>query len=96
MTESKTLDQPDLPPAPPAAADAGAERYVSPIPESCLDASGKLVRRTPEEQRRRNELAIQALRKVWDIGDEQDHRETMEFLRKALGDERTISDRKLF
>ncbi len=96
MIEPKTLDQPGTPSAAPAASNGGGDRRVSPIPESCLDASGKLIRRTPEEIRLRNERAWALLQSFVDDGDEDEQRETMEFLRRALGEERTISDRKLF
>jgi len=96
MGESKTLDQPGNPPAPPEPAVDGVGRHVSPIPESCLDASGKPIQRSPEEIRRRNERALALLQSFVDDGDEEEQRETMGFLRRALGVERTISERKLF
>jgi hypothetical protein len=50
----------------------------------------------PEELRRRNQRAI-ALLDAWERdGDEQEQRETMGILRKALGEDRMTSNRRLF
>jgi len=51
---------------------------------------------TPEELRTRNAEAIRLLDQFEAEGDEQDHRETMDVLRKALGPDRTISNRSVF
>lgn len=49
----------------------------------------------PEEQKIGNMAAIEALRKIREEGDEQDQKETMAILEKALGQDR-LSFRKLF
>ncbi len=46
------------------------------------------------EQIRKNEAAIQLLR-LWRQGDEQEQRETWEYLKRTLEEDR-LSDRKLF
>jgi hypothetical protein len=51
---------------------------------------------TEEELARRNQAAIRLLDSWETEGDEQEQQETMEMLRRALGQERTASDRKLF
>lgn len=49
-----------------------------------------------EELARRNQSAIELL-DLWEAeGDEQDHRETMQVLREALGEGRSSSSRNLF
>ena len=54
-----------------------------------------LPKRTPEEQRQRNQAAIELLRKWVEEGDEEEQRETFEYLQKALDEDR-LSNRPLF
>jgi len=51
---------------------------------------------TEEELARRNQAAIRLLDSWETEGDEEEQHETMEMLRHALGQGRTVSDRKLF
>ena len=55
-----------------------------------------IPRRTPQEQRERNTRLIAALDRVAEDDDAEDQRETMAVLRKALGPDRTLSDRGVF
>jgi excisionase family DNA binding protein len=54
-----------------------------------------LVLRPDPEQARKNQAAIELLRSWREEGDEQEQRETWEYLKKALDEDR-LSDRKLF
>ncbi len=54
-----------------------------------------LPQRTEEEQRQRNQAAIELLRKWVDEGDEEEQRETLEYLQQALDEDR-LSNRPLF
>lgn len=96
MSESKTIPG-NLPAAESFSRGAnGEEPSGSPLPESSVDETGRVLRRSPEEIARRNRAAMLALQEIEEIGDEDDHRETMAILRRALGEGRTISNRKLF
>ena len=55
----------------------------------------KLPRRTEAEQMQRNLAAIELLRKWTEEGDEEEQRETWEYLQKALDEDR-LSNRPLF
>ena len=50
---------------------------------------------TPIEERERRERSIALLRSVGDIGDEAEQRETYEYLKQAVDEDR-LSDRKRF
>ena len=96
MSSSQVVPQPPPSPADFSHPAGEEERDASPIPEAGIDASGKRIIRSVEEIDRRHERAREALRKLDEIGDEEDHRETMTLLRHALGEGRTLSNRKLF
>jgi len=51
---------------------------------------------TEEDLARRNQAAIRLLDSWETEGDEKEQHETMEMLRHALGQDRMVSDRKLF
>jgi uncharacterized protein YchJ len=53
------------------------------------------IRQRVEEQKKKNQAAIELLRSWRDEGDEEEQRETWEFLKKALDEDRW-SYRKLF
>ncbi|MBC6421034.1 MAG: hypothetical protein GDA43_11765 [Hormoscilla sp. SP5CHS1] len=55
----------------------------------------QLPRRTEAEQMQRNLVAIELLRKWTEEGDEEEQRETWEYLQKALDEDR-LSNRPLF
>ena len=59
------------------------------------DAHGRALPMTEEEIRARAEIAIRALDALDDMGDEEEQRETLEFLMKALNEE-PLSYRKRF
>lgn len=61
-------------------------------PPRSFDAKGKALRLTPEEIRQRAALAIQAMESIQDIGDEAEHRETLDCLIQAIN-EFPLSDR---
>jgi excisionase family DNA binding protein len=64
-------------------------------PYRSVDAHGRALQMTEEEIRRRNEEAIRALDEVATMGDEEEHRATLETLMTAI-DEEPLSDRKRF
>ena len=55
----------------------------------------EFLKLSPEERKKRNEAARKALAELLEMGDEQEQRETGEFLLKALDEDR-LSYRKLF
>jgi excisionase family DNA binding protein len=56
-------------------------------PHRSVDAQGRALPLTAEEIRRRNEEAIRALEALDDMGDEDEQRETLEALLKALDED---------
>ena len=70
-------------------------------PPSAMELAREESQPDPAEERarrkqvRRNQAAIELLRSWREEGDEQDHRQTMQVLRQALGKDRA-SGRKLF
>jgi excisionase family DNA binding protein len=56
-------------------------------PHRSVDAQGRALPLTDEEIRRRNEEAIRALQALDDMGDEDEQRETLEALLKALDED---------
>jgi hypothetical protein len=64
-------------------------------PRRAVDATGRALPMTEEEIRARAEAAIRALDALDDMGDEDEQRETLEALIKAI-DEEPLSYRKRF
>jgi hypothetical protein len=64
-------------------------------PTASFDAQGRAIPLSEEEIRRRNEQAIRALDALDDMGDEDEQRETLEFLIKAIDEDR-LSKRRRF
>jgi hypothetical protein len=64
-------------------------------PTASFDARGRAIPLSEEEIRRRNEQAIRALDALDDMGDEDEQRETLEFLIKAIDEDR-LSNRRRF
>jgi hypothetical protein len=68
---------------------------TSALPRRATDAHGRALPMTEAEIRARAEEAIRALDALDDMGDEEEQRETLEFLMKALNEE-PMSYRKRF
>ena len=64
-------------------------------PHRSVDASGRALPMTDAEIRARAEIAIRALDALDEMGDEEEQRQTLEALMKAI-DEEPLSDRKRF
>jgi hypothetical protein len=64
-------------------------------PHRSVDAHGRVIPRTEEEQRQHVERAMRALDALDTIGDEEEQRATFEALAKAI-DEEPLSNRKRF
>ena len=60
-----------------------------------FDDRGRAIPLSEEEIRARNEEAIRALDALDDMGDEDEQRETLDFLIKAIDEDR-LSDRRRF
>jgi hypothetical protein len=60
-----------------------------------FDSRGRVIPLSEEEIHRRNEEAIRALDALDDIGDEEEQRETLDYLIKAIDEDR-LSDRRRF
>ena len=71
---------------------------ISPTPvsrRSSVDAHGRVIPRTEEEQRRHIEEALRGLDALDDMGDEEEQRATLEALMVAIDEDR-LSYRKRF
>jgi len=71
---------------------------ISPTPVSprrSVDARGRVIPRTEEEQRRYVEEALRALDEIANIGDEEEQTATFDMLMKAIDEDR-LSYRKRF
>ena len=83
-----------------AAAQGNPTMAVAPNPVSphrSVDARGRVIPRTEDEQRRHAEGAIRALDSLDEIGDEEEQRATLEALIKGLDEDGDrLSDRKRF
>jgi hypothetical protein len=64
-------------------------------PRRSVDAHGRVVPRTEEEQRQQIERALRALDELDNLGDDEEQRATFEALAKAI-DEEPLSSRKRF
>ena len=64
-------------------------------PRSSVDAHGRVIPRTEEEQKRHIEEALRGLDALNNMGDEEEQRATFEALAKALDEDR-LSYRKRF
>jgi hypothetical protein len=71
-----------------------APTIVSPPPRS-FDADGRALRLTPEEMEQRAAQARQALELLKNMGEEDEQRETLEYLSRAVDEDR-LSDRARF
>jgi len=60
-----------------------------------FDDRGRAVRLTEDEIRERNALALAALDAINEIGDDAEQRETLDFLMRAVDEDR-LSDRPRF
>jgi hypothetical protein len=64
-------------------------------PRVAVDAHGRLIPLSEEEHRRRAEEGMRALEAVLDMGDEDEQRETLDALMRAIDEDR-LSSRKRF
>lgn len=64
-------------------------------PPCSFDASGRALPLTPEETAHRVSLALQALDSLDEMGDEEEHRETLSYLARVVDEDR-MSDRPRF
>jgi hypothetical protein len=60
-----------------------------------FDDRGRGVRLTEDQVRERNELALAALEAILEIGDDAEQRETFDYLRRVVDEDR-MSDRPRF
>jgi hypothetical protein len=60
-----------------------------------FDDRGRGVRLTEDQVRERNELALAALEAILEIGDDDEQRETLDYLRRVVDEDR-MSDRPRF
>ena len=81
--------------APPVGGTPMADAHPTLSPHRTIDATGRALPMTDDEIRARNEIAIRALNAIDDMGDEEEQRQTLEALMKAV-DEEPLSDRKRF
>jgi len=73
-----------------------AELYQKILEKAPIKSSAVLPARTKEEQMQRNLATIEWLDKWAEEGDEEEQRETFEYLQKALDEDRLSSQRLLF
>ncbi len=60
-----------------------------------FDARGRAVRLTEDEVRERNAVALAALEAIEEIGDDDEQRETLDYLMRVVDEDR-LSDRPRF
>ena len=60
-----------------------------------FDEHGHAIRLTPEQVRERNKLALESLDAIREIGDDQEQRETLEYLIRVIDEDR-LSNRPRF
>ena len=65
---------------------------IETLPPRSVDDRGKLIPLTPGQWELRKAAALKALDDIMEIGDEAEHRETLEFLIKALVREPIVPD----